>query len=454
MQHRLLIVDDDLKNIKAVRGYLQRCGYEVAVCQNVSESMEVLSKGEYALVLLDYHMPETMGDVAASVIREKFPNQQVAMFSCDLSRDAVKQSLRAGAIDFIEKSSSPEEILSRVKLYCERYETILRTIRKTSSNNKSENQKLIETLGLVGQSPQMAELALKVHKLAAVSDVSVLVRGESGTGKERIAKALHELSSRRLKPFIAINCAAIPRELLESELFGHKKGSFTGAVNDREGKFVAANGGTIFLDEIGDMPLELQAKLLRVLQERIVEPVGATVSKKIDVRVVSATHKNLESLVVQGTFRADLMYRLNAVEVAIPALRERLDDLESLVEHFTEAFNKKYGTNKYFQRRTLEILRKYTWPGNIRELDNIVEKHLVECDDIVSPEDIDLSLYNGTNVVPTETKLDQFEELQHKAKIEFIQKTIQQVGTKAEAARRLGIKPSLLHYILNSGSPS
>lgn len=450
MQHRLLIVDDDLKNIKAVRGYLQRCGYEVAVCQNVSEAMDFLNKDEYALVLLDYHMPETMGDVAASVIREKFPNQQVAMFSCDLTRDAVKQSLRAGAIDFIEKSSSPEEILSRVKLYCERYETILRTIRRAGSYNKSENQKMIETLGLVGQSSKMAELALKVHKLAVVSDVSVLVRGESGTGKERIAKALHELSSRRMKPFIAINCAAIPRELLESELFGHKKGSFTGAVNDREGKFVAANGGTIFLDEIGDMPLELQAKLLRVLQERIVEPVGATVSKKIDVRVVSATHKNLESLVAQGTFRADLMYRLNAVEVAIPALRERLDDLEPLVEHFTESFNKKYGTNKYFQRRTLEILRKYSWPGNIRELDNIVEKHLVECDDVVSPEGIDLSLYNGTNIVPTETKLDQFEELQHKAKIEFIQKTIQQVGTKAEAARRLGIKPSLLHYILNS----
>lgn len=452
MQHRLLIVDDDLKNIKAVRGYLQRFGYEVAVCQNVSEAIEILNKDEYALVLLDYHMPETMGDVAASVIREKFPNQQVAMFSCDLSRDAVKQSLRAGAIDFIEKSSSPEEILSRVKLYCERYETILRTIRKTGSRNKSENQKLIESIGLVGQSSPMAELSLKVHKLAAVADVSVLVRGESGTGKERIAKALHDLSSRRMKPFIAINCAAIPKELLESELFGHKKGSFTGAVNDREGKFVAANGGTIFLDEIGDMPLELQAKLLRVLQERIVEPVGSTISKRIDVRVVSATHKNLDSLVAKGTFRADLMYRLNAVEVAIPALRERLDDLEPLVEHFTEVFNKKYGNNKYFQRRTLEILRKYSWPGNVRELDNIVEKHLVECDDVVSPEDIDLLLYNGTNAIPTETKLEQFEELQHKAKIEFIQKTIEQVGTKAEAARRLGIKPSLLHYILNTGA--
>lgn len=399
-------------------------------------------------------MPETMGDVAASVIREKFPNQQVAMFSCDLSRDAVKQSLRAGAIDFIEKSSSPEEILSRVRLYCERYETILRTIRKTGPRNKTESQKLIESIGLIGQSAQMAELALKVHKLAAVSDVSVLVRGESGTGKERIARALHDLSSRRAKPFIAINCAAIPKELLESELFGHKKGAFTGAVNDRDGKFIAANGGTIFLDEIGDMALELQAKLLRVLQERIVEPVGSTISKKIDVRVVSATHKNLDSLVAQGSFRADLMYRLNAVEVAIPSLRERLDDIEPLVEHFTETFNRKYETNKYFQRRTLEILRRYAWPGNVRELDNIVEKHLVECDDVVSPENIDLALYSGSNVIPSETKLEQFEEQQHKAKIEFIQKTIEQVGTKAEAARRLGIKPSLLHYILNTGTSS
>lgn len=215
-------------------------------------------------MLLDYHMPETMGDVAASMIRDKFPNQQVAMLSCDLTRDAVKQSLRAGAVDFIEKSSSPEEILKRVLLYCERYDTLLKTIRKSSSRSKNENQKLIESIGLIGQSSLMADLALKVQKLAVVSDVSVLIRGESGTGKERIARALHDLSPRRTKPFIAINCAAIPKELLESELFGHKKGSFTGAINDREGKFSAANGGTIFLDEIGDMPMELQSKLLRV----------------------------------------------------------------------------------------------------------------------------------------------------------------------------------------------
>lgn len=269
----------------------------------------------------------------------------------------------------------------------------------------------------------MADLALKVQKLAAVSDVSVLIRGESGTGKERIARALHELSSRRMKPFIAINCAAIPKELLESELFGHKKGSFTGAINDREGKFSAANGGTIFLDEIGDMPIELQSKLLRVLQERVVEPVGSTISKKIDVRVLSATHKNLQTLVVNGIFRADLMFRLNAVEVSIPALRERLDDIEPLVEHFTEVFNKKYSKSKYFQRRTLEILRKYAWPGNVRELDNVIEKHLVECDDVVTPDDIDLSLYQSRDVVPSETKLSEFEDLQQKDKIESNKKS-------------------------------
>jgi DNA-binding NtrC family response regulator len=397
-------------------------------------------------------MPETMGDVAASMIREKFPNQQIAMLSCDLTRDAVKQSLRAGAVDFIEKSSAPEEILNRVQLYCERYEALLKTIRKANTRSKSENQKLIESIGLIGQSTEMAELALKVQKLAAVSDVSVLIRGESGTGKERIARALHDLSSRRAKPFVAINCAAIPRELLESELFGHKKGAFTGAINDREGKFFAANGGTIFLDEIGDMPMELQSKLLRVLQERFVEPVGSTIAKKIDVRILSATHKNLQILVANGSFRADLMFRLNAVEVAIPALRERLDDIEPLVEHFTEAFNRKYGTSKYFQRRTLEILRRYPWPGNVRELDNVVEKHLVECDDEVAPEDIDLSLHQTSEVVPSETKLSEFEQLQQKDKMVFIQKTIQQVGTKAEAARRLGIKPTHLQYILNSAA--
>lgn len=449
MKHKLLIVDDDLKNIKAVKGYLEKCGYEISVCQNINQAFDALSKDEFALVLLDYHMPETMGDVAASMIREKYPNQQVAMFSCDLTRDAVKQSLRSGAVDFIEKSSSPEEILNRVQLYCQRYETILRTIRPSSTRNKTDNQKLIESIGLVGQSSEMAELAMKVHRLATASDVSVLVRGESGTGKERIARALHDLSNRRLKPFVAINCAAIPKELLESELFGHKKGSFTGAVNDREGKFVVANGGTIFLDEIGDMPLELQAKLLRVLQERTVEPVGATISKKIDVRVISATHKNLEKLVSDGTFRADLMYRLNTVEVAIPALRERLDDIEPLVGHFTEAFNKRYGTNKYFQRRTLEILRKYSWPGNVRELDNIVEKHLVQCECVVAPEDIDLSLYKDLEVSLSHTKLSEFEAIQQIQKIEFIQKTIQQVGSKAEAARRLGVKASHLQYIVS-----
>lgn len=447
MNYKILIIDDDLKNIKATKGFLRSNGYDVETVQTVEEALSILEKKEFALVLLDYQMPDVMGDTAAALILQKFPQQQIAMFSCDLSRDAVKQSLKAGAVDFIEKSLSPAEILGKVQLYCNRYESLIRTIRKTT--NKNENRAIIEAVGMVGQSNSMAALAKKILKLAPAGELSILIRGESGTGKELVAKALHQLSPRSQDPFIAINCAAIPKDLLESELFGHKKGAFTGAINDRQGKFAAADGGTIFLDEIGDMPLELQAKLLRVLQERIVEPVGSRIGTKIDVRVLSATHKNLDNLVLKGLFRMDLMYRLRVVDVEIPPLRERVEDIEPLVEFFTDSFNRRHTETKFFQRRTLEILRKYPWPGNVRELGSVVEKHLVQCEGVVRPEDIDLNLYQPLTPVPTETKLVDFEDSQNQAKIDFIRKTIAQVGTKAEAARRLGITATHLQYILN-----
>lgn len=448
MTYKILIVDDDLKNIKAIKGFLISNDYEVETVQTAEEALSKLSQNEFALVLLDYRMPEIMGDTAAALILQKHPQQQIAMFSCDLTRDAIKQSMMAGAVDFIEKSLQPDEILVKVRLYCSRYETLIRTIRK--SNDKNENKTLIESIGMVGVSDSIAALARKVLKLAPAGDLSVLIRGESGAGKELIARAMHNLSPRSRGPFVAINCAAIPKDLLESELFGHKKGAFTGAINDREGKFASANGGTIFLDEIGDMPIELQAKLLRVLQERVVEPVGSRIGTKINVRVVSATHKNLDELVHKNLFRMDLMYRLRVVDVEIPALRDRLEDIEPLVEFFTETFNKKHGESKYFQRRTLEILRKYPWPGNVRELGSVVEKHLVQCEGVVRPEDMDLNLHQPLNMVPTESKLNEFEDLQNQAKIEFIQKTIALVGgSKAEAARRLGIKATHLQYILN-----
>lgn len=379
---------------------------------------------------------------------ETFPTQQVAMFSCDLSRDALNQSYRAGAIDFIEKTEEPKEILAKVQRYCNRFDTVVRTIRPFA--NKSENRKLVESTGMVGQTEIMAKVAEKIQKFAQAGDVTVSISGESGTGKELVARALHNLSPRAKGPFVAINCAAIPKDLLESELFGHIKGSFTGATDNKDGKFVLANGGTIFLDEIGDLSLEMQAKLLRVLQERTVEPIGSRISKKIDVRVVSATHKDIAELVKKELFREDLMYRLKVVDIELPPLRERPQDIELLVAHFTVLFNQKYNFVKHFQHRTLEVLKRYSWPGNIRELGSVIEKHLIECKGtVVTPEDLDLKLYEAELAQPGKVTLSVFEECQNKSKLEFLHKTIEQVGSKAEASRRLGVTPTHLQYLLN-----
>jgi transcriptional regulator with PAS, ATPase and Fis domain len=303
---------------------------------------------------------------------------------------------------------------------------------------------------MIGESQVMADAAIKIKKLAG-SDVSVLVHGESGTGKELAAKALHDLSPRSKGPFIAINCAAIPKDLLESTLFGHKKGSFTGAVVDQDGKFVLANGGTIFLDEIGDLSLDLQAKLLRVLQERVVEPLGSRAPRKIDVRIICASHKKIDDLVKENLFREDLMYRIKVAELELPPLRERPEDIEPLVAHFTSVLNQKYGFNRHFQYRALEVLRKYSWPGNIRELSGVVEKHLIQADGpVIRPDDLDLKFYEKTEAKrASQVTLAELDEQQNKAKIALILQTVDSAGSKVEAARRLGIKPTHLQYLLN-----
>lgn len=449
MPYKILMVDDDLKNIKATKGFLEINGYDVSAVQTPDEALVLLKKEEFALVLLDFQMPDSTGDFVAKLIREINPLQQVAMYSADYSRDALKLSFQAGAVEFIEKSSEPQELLSKVRMYCNRYDELLKTIRPTK--DRSENRRLLEAVGMVGQSQVMAEVAIKLKKLAEAGDVSVLIHGESGTGKELAARALHDLSPRSRAPFIAINCAAIPKDLLESTLFGHKKGAFTGAVTDQDGKFVLADKGTIFLDEIGDLSLDLQAKLLRVLQERVVEPLGARISRKIDVRIVCASHKKIDELVKQGRFREDLMYRIKVTELEIPALRDRVEDIEPLVAFFSEIYNKRYQTNRYFQSRTVDILKKYPWPGNVRELAAVVEKHLIQTEgSLVRPEDLDLALYSDqASLSPGSMKLSEWEEQKSKAKISYIVETIEASGSKVEAARRLGVSPTHLQYLLN-----
>ncbi len=396
-------------------------------------------------------MPEMNGDELASKIREINPLQQIAMFSCDDSREALKKSYKAGALDFIEKSDRPENILATIQLYCHRYESVCRTIRSTK--NRSQTSELLRSFKMIGRSEAISKVAFKIQKLAEASDISVFISGESGTGKELVARALHESSARKKGPFVAVNCAAIPKDLLESELFGHVKGAFTGAVDKKDGKFMLANGGTIFLDEIADMPIELQAKLLRVLQERVVEPVGSRVSSKIDVRIITASHRNLDERVEQGLFREDLKYRIHVADIELPALRDRVEDIEPLVGHFTDVFNERYKFKpaRYFQRRTLEVFKQYSWPGNIRELMGVIERHMVESEEAaITPEKLDLKLYKGkTSAMLGNLSLETFENRQGAEKQTFILDTIEAAGgSKAEAARRLGVSPQHLQYML------
>lgn len=447
--YKILMVDDDAKNLDATELFLKSCGYDVVTTISPSEALELVKEEEFALALLDFQMPEMNGDALATMIRQVSPHQQIAMYSCDLSRDAIKNSMRAGAVDFIDKSMPPQDFKALIESYCNRYEALYRTIRP--SKDKSENRETIESIGMIGQSQALAIVAMTIHKVAAAADTSVLIRGESGTGKELVARAIHRLSARSGGQFVAINCGAIPRDLLESELFGHLKGSFTGAAHDKMGKFELANNGTLFLDEIGDMPPELQVKILRVLQEREIIPVGGKFPKKVNVRIVTATHCNLEDMVGKGLFREDLMYRIRVVEVEVPALRTRIEDIEPLVSHFTDRYNKKNESKKYFQRRTLAVLKQYSWPGNVRQLEAMVEKHLVVSDEsMIRPEDLDLKFFEAIPVAGHGLTLDQYRNLVRDQELSFLETAIEEsCGNKAEAARRLQIKPSHLNHLMN-----
>ncbi len=449
MQYKILMVDDNLKNIKAMKGFLEASGFDVTAVSDPNAAVSFIRKEEFALALLDFQMPEMSGDTLASMIREVNPLQQVAMFSCDTSREALKQSYRAGAVDFIEKSEDPNEVLSRIQTYCNRFDEVLKAVRP--ARDKNENRKLLEKFNIIGQSEVMGRLGFKIQKFAEAGDVTVLIHGESGTGKELVAHALHDFSPRAKGHFVAVNCAAIPKDLLESTLFGHKKGAFTGAHADQDGKFALADKGTIFLDEIGDLSLDLQAKLLRVLQERVIEPLGSRLPRKIDVRIICASHKKIDNLVKEGLFREDLMYRIKVVELEVPPLRDRVEDIELLVAYFSEAHNRKYGTNRYFQKRALEILKRYPWPGNVRELAAVVERHLIQAEDsLVRPENLDVALYTERSASsPGSMKLSEWDERQGKAKISYIMETVEAAGSKVEAARRLGVSPTHLQYLLN-----
>jgi two-component system nitrogen regulation response regulator NtrX len=361
----LLLVDDDPNTLASLSRAFRLAGHEATVCDNAGRALELLRNDSFDLILSDVVMPGKSGLELLEDLKKTGVKTPIVLISGQANIEMAVRATKLGALDFLEKPLSTDKLLLTV-------ENALRLSRL-----EDENRELRQRLGkheLIGSGVAMARLLAQIERVAA-SETRVCILGETGTGKELVARAIHEKSGRRENAFVTLNCAAVPAELIESELFGHEKGAFTGAAAKHAGKFEQADGGTLFLDEIGDMPLAMQAKLLRVLEEGEVERVGGDKAIRVNVRVLVATHRNLEELVKQNAFRRDLFHRVYVFPLALPPLRERPEDFPALVEHFARQVAAQNGwKEKIFADDAIAELRRYGWPGNVRELRNVVER--------------------------------------------------------------------------------
>ncbi len=369
MDEKILVVDDEDSIRTSLQGILEDEGFRVIHANDGITALEVLRRDLPDVVLLDIWMPRVDGIETLRQIKELYPSLAVIMMSGHGTIETAVKSTKMGAYDFIEKPLSLEKLLVCVR-------NALGMVRLKDENDSLRVLAFGERQ-MTGTSPAMVKLKEQIL-LVAPSNASVLITGENGTGKELVARSIHFHSQRKEKPFVEINCAAIPEELIESELFGHEKGAFTGAVSQKKGKFDLADSGTLFLDEIGDMSLKTQAKVLRILQERKFERVGGNRTIEVDVRIIAATNKVLEDEIRAGAFREDLFYRLNVVPFTVPPLRERQGDIPLLAEHFLDNFCSREGIGrKVITPEAMEALKGYAWPGNVRELKNVVERLVI-----------------------------------------------------------------------------
>jgi nitrogen regulation protein NR(I) len=368
----VLIVDDEVNIRRVLAAMLKREGYEVTTAADGEQALAVLQKTPVHVVVTDLVMPRLGGMELLRRVTAEWPDVPVILITAHGSVDSAVAALKAGAFDYITKPFEQEELR--------------KVIAKATRAHDLERHNLHASLSdgdrppLVGESPAMRAIYEMIARVAD-SPSTVLITGESGTGKELIAKALHRGSSRRDRPLIKVNCAAIPKDLVESELFGYERGAFTGAVGAKPGRFELADGGTLFLDEIGEVPVEMQVKLLRALQESEFERVGGIKTLRVDVRLIAATNRDLKALIAEGRFREDLYYRLAVVPIALPPLRDRREDIPLLVRHFIEKYDQRLGKRvEGVDEEALELLRAYPWPGNIRELENLMERSVLFAD--------------------------------------------------------------------------
>ena len=424
----ILVVDDALSTLEVLERNLRTEHYQVFTASSVPEAIRILEAAPVDLVITDFKMPEVSGIDLVRHVRENLKETEVIMITGYPSIDGAVTAVKAGAQEFLSKPFTDEELLGAVRRTLDRLQA-----RKTVQGPSEEVGP--SSYGLLGVSEAMQGVFRSIAKVIS-SSATVLISGESGTGKELVARAIHYHSSRASSPFVPVNCGAIPEELLESELFGHVKGAFTGALETRAGFFQTADGGTIFLDEISETSLSMQVKLLRVLQDREVVMVGSTRPRKVDARILASTNKDLAGLVKKGFFREDLFFRVHVITIDLPPLRERGEDLLLLIHHFTARFAEELGKPvPQFSDQALQVLRSYHWPGNVRELENVIQRLIVMTDGglIEVPDLPSLMRFSALQEVGFHRTLAEVEE-------EYIRNVLASVnGNKTRAAKVLGI---------------
>ena len=455
----ILVVDDQSTVVYSLKRLLQMAGYQVETAADGSEALAAARQQPLDLVLMDVRMPTMDGLTALERLKDAQPQLPVIMMTAYSTIDKAIAATKLGAFDYLAKPFDNEELLARVHEALQNRELLTKTVT-------FEQAEADGTERVIGRSPQMLAVYKQIGQVAP-ADATVLIKGESGTGKELIARAIFHHSKRARQKFLALNCAAIPQHLLESELFGYERGAFTGADHKRIGKFEQCDHGTILLDEIGDMPLELQAKLLRILEHGGFERLGGNETILTDVRIIAATHRNLEEMVAHGKFREDLYYRLNVVNIELPPLRERLEDLKELVAHFIGLYNRKFGKNvKGVTAEALAELEKHPWPGNIRELANTIQEAVLYCPgehlslkckplllhDQNACEPVELAVRQLAQTMFSNNCQDRFQEVIGMFEREMVRKALEvTAGNQVQSARLLGISRNTLRKKLEPG---
>ncbi|MFH1982591.1 MAG: sigma-54 dependent transcriptional regulator [Pseudomonadota bacterium] len=453
-QH-ILVVDDELSMRELLEVMLSREGYDLSFSEDGRSAIKLLEKNRFDLLLCDIRLGDISGIEVLKFAKSRHPDTVVIMISAYSSTEAAVEAMNRGAYDYVPKPFDSSELTHTIAKALE-----LKTVEREKKTLDDEVKRNLHFNMIIGNSPGM-EAIYEFIRQVAPTRTTVMITGESGTGKEIIARAIHQQSPRKERPFVAINCGGIPESLMESELFGHKRGSFTGATNDKDGLFEVAQGGTIFLDEISDLSLPLQVKLLRALQEKVIKPVGSNSDIKIDVRFISATNRSLEAEVIAGRFREDLFYRLNVIELKVPPLRERKSDLKALAQHFLEKYSQEMGKQiAKISSYAIDLLQKYDFPGNVRELENLMERSVaLSTTNIILPDSLALSLHKRRwieGVDKNRFDLDavtagvELDSIMDRIEAAYLGKALEvSEGNRQKAAELLGVSLRSLRYRLS-----